>query len=165
MIRFQRLHLWQWSQIIISGIRCTSVNIRKIVDALNFDYVGINIYTLPLKSTFLSYLVEKKIDFVSSKKSEEVIDVSLKVHRDLIDFILNQLEDRDPEIIMIYNLKECSDWKGQINIDLETLISTEIIDIGICITCDENTILVMAHNNTYNVKELYKKLKAFNYEK
>lgn len=162
MIRRSKIWFKNWTEVCISGIRCNFNNIIKVIGLFQSNCAVITIDSVESKCPFLAFVKEQKLEYVCSPSTADCVEISIKVPPSMINSVLEEAINEEPENIFMFDVDDLTNWKEKIHCPSEVLIDKDISSFIIVIAGDEDVISISANNSLF--QEIYKKVKALNYK-
>lgn len=164
MIRFSKILFINPAKIWISGIACSYDNIIKISNIFECNWIALTIDSLLEKSPLFAFIKAHGLKYFVKQHLNDYMEISVVVPYGLFADILEKAISEDPENIFISNIIDPTNWDEQLQRPYEELVVTGISNVLICISLDENAMLISVNNALLPSQEVYKKIRALRFE-
>lgn len=152
------------AKIWISGIECSYDNIIKISDIFECKWISLSIDSLLEESPLLTFIKDQGLKYFIKQRLTNHMEISVVVPYSLFADILEKAINEDPENIFISNIIDPTNWDEQLQRPYEELVVTGITNVFICISLDENTLVISVNKSLLPSQEVYKKIRALRFE-
>lgn len=160
MIKFSKNLLFNPAQIHISGIKCNSVNIAKIINVFECEWIVMAIDSLTKDSVFLSLIKNRGLKFSLKNSSSDYVEVSVVIPSSLFEEVLEKAISENPENIFLLNLLNSTEKDVYLKHSFEELVIVGTTNMFISIALDENALLISLNKSLTQPREIYRKMKA-----
>lgn len=164
MLKITKNLLFNPAQIWVSGIKCNFKNIVKITNVLDCKWIVMTIDSLTKDSSLLSLVRNQGLKYFLKQHAANYIEVSVIIPYCLFEDVLEKAISEDPENIFVFNLLDHTDWGIHLQHSFEELVITGITNVFISISLDENALLISVNKALIKPKELYRKIKALQFD-
>ena len=164
MIKFSKSLLLNPAKIWVSGIKCSSDNIVKILDVFNRQWAVVTIDSASAGSPLMTLIKDQGSEYFVRPRSAEYAEVSAVIPRSLSEAFLNKAISENPEIIFVFSLLDPANSAMCLQRSYEELVITGIVDVFISISLDENALLICMNKSLVSVRDMYAKIKALRFD-
>lgn len=164
MIKISKNLLFNPIQIRISGVKCNSRNITKVVNVFNYKRVMVTIDSLTKDSSLLSLIKKKGLEYFVNRQSVNYVELSVIVPYFLFEDILGDAISEKPENIFILHLLDQSNEDVYPQYSFENLVINGIANMFISISFDENALLILANKYLLQPQDIYRKIKTLQFD-
>lgn len=164
MIRISKQLLLNPTSIWISGIKCTTSNITRLVNALSCKWIAMTIDSLSNDCLLLAYIKNQGLKFFVKQHSTNHYEVSVVLPNSLFESVLEKAISEDPENIFMISLLDPTNVDIYLQHSFEQLVTTGIANVFISISFDENAVFISANKALTQPQKLYRRIKALRFD-
>ena len=159
MIHYTKLPLSRYyDRITLTGLACTASNIRKVMDLFPGERVGVSLIALEEDSPIITWLEGQRWDLRIDRLHG---DVTMNVPRERLPFALEKAAAETPEV-MVFFLPPLSPAR-KIGEEWEGKMKEGDLDVYLCASPDENTLMLAVRKGLFPPKELFCKVKELKF--
>ena len=164
MIKISKSLLLNPAQIRVSGIKCNFKNIAKLVNVLECKWIAVTIDSLTKDSSLLALVKKQGLKYFLKQHPANYIEVSVVIPYSLFESFLEIAISEDAENIFVIDLLDHTNWDFKLQHSFEELVATGSANFFISISLDENALLISANKLMVQPQELYRKIKALQFD-
>lgn len=159
MIHYSKLPLSRYyDSITLTGLACTASDIRKIMDLFSGERVGLSLIALEEDSPMITWLEGQRWDLQIDRLHG---NVTVNVPWERLPMALEKAAAETPEVMVLF-LPPLSP-AGEIGEEWEGKMKEGDLDVYLCASPDENTLMLAVRKGLFPSKELFRWVKSLKF--